>query len=296
MTKKDEEANESSWIMNYPRPPHIIEKATRHYNRRRERNRSALEVLRNFPDFFAMRLPGVLSFLLLSALLSPHHVQAFVPHRPTNVMRISSSMHALPPPVPPPPPPMDPNIVEQLVREASKVLENLQNLELPQFSVSGLASFSDFSSIQEQVLALKKQVEAYDPRVIEELSNISGDLQSRLLQEYPQIRPFFEKIVAFLEPLLQSPAFTVTVAASLTFMVANLILTAGQDPAPSKPYPSQRYDAETARAYFDRRLPVALARGLDIALQSAQFGLGLLSDKLKYVSFMLLLILGFERK
>jgi hypothetical protein len=173
-------------------------------------------------------------------------------------------------------------MVEQFVREASKALENLEFPDLSRSATLG----EDWSSIREQALALKDQVASYDARVLQELSIMSGDMQSRLLTEYPQIRPFYDKIAALLGPLFESQAVTITVATALTLMLANFVVTAGGPPSPSTPYPSGRYDPETAAAYFDRRLPLAISRGLTILLQSAQFGLSLLSDKIKYVNFL----------
>jgi hypothetical protein len=55
----------------------------------------------------------------------------------------------------------------------------------------------------------------------------------------------------------------------------------GQEPPPSRPYPNDKYDPITARAYFDIRPGNVLKRGLEVATTSVGFGLNLLIDYAK---------------
>ena len=190
-----------------------------------------------------------------------------------------SLFSTLPVPPPPPPPPLSvdtDNLIDSLVQQASKALEGLQHSSL---------DLGDLSSIQEQVLALKQQLldANADPQLLREIGTLANNFQANLVQDYPQLRPFLDTLTAQLQPLLQNPTISLLVGAVLTYGVANFIVTAGQAPPPTQPYPNQRYDPVAANLYFSTRLFKVLSRSLYIVVQSAQFGLALLGDKLEYV-------------
>ena len=75
-----------------------------------------------------------------------------------------------------------------------------------------------------------------------------------------------------------SPAVALVASAGITYGLISTILSFGKAPPPRKPYPMNRYDAASARAYFDNRLGTVIARGVQVTALSAKFGLGLLSD------------------
>ncbi|KAG7340844.1 ABC1 family-domain containing protein [Nitzschia inconspicua] len=82
-----------------------------------------------------------------------------------------------------------------------------------------------------------------------------------------------------LVPSLNTPE-TVLLSAAVSFWAITNILSFGQPPPPSKPYPLSTYDPLAAQAYFDQRPLLVLQRTLFIATKSLAFGLSLLQDKL----------------
>jgi hypothetical protein len=128
---------------------------------------------------------------------------------------------------------------------------------------------------------IKEQVASFDAQVIEQLARVASDVEKGLLQDYPTMQPIYEKLMALAAPLLQSPTLTVLLSSLVTFLLVNSILTWSEPPPASQPYPLNRYDPLSARNYFDRRLPTVISRALFVTVQSLQFGLSLLKDKVQ---------------
>jgi len=242
---------------------------------------------------------------ILFALSCTRTSDAFVVVPNTNSRRVStttvSPLNALKGQLlpPPPPPPVtaavdDSNILEQALREFQNAFGNRQvptvgnlkeqvNLDALKEQLSSLdlgKSLPNFSSLQEQIGALKQQLDTLDASMLQQLQNVAKDLNNGILADNPDLKPVVQQISLLLQPLLQSPTLTLAGSAVLTYVVVSSILNIGQPPAPTQPYPLNKYDPMTARAYFDRRLPQALSRGLEILIQSLQFGISLLRDKL----------------
>lgn len=197
-------------------------------------------------------------------------------------------------PLPPPPPPTpEPDTVERMIQEASKVWNELSNGKLPQLQLPDVSSslqeqilaavklqmkVLDSADVREQISTLRSQIDLLDATVLQEITSTANKLQSLVDKEYPLMSPLLLKIQNILQPQLQlTSGITLIMASVLSLMFAGSLWDFYQR-GPSKPYPTGRYDADSARAYFDRRLPVAMARGLSILLQSLQFGVGVLSD------------------
>jgi hypothetical protein len=77
------------------------------------------------------------------------------------------------------------------------------------------------------------------------------------------------------------PTLGIFVSAMVTYSIVSTILSLGNGPPPSRPYPLGRYDPVSARNYFDQRPLQSLQRGLEIASLSAGFALKLLQDKIQ---------------
>lgn len=154
----------------------------------------------------------------------------------------------------------------------SNVLEQFAGFDVSQFPLS--------TGLRESLLGLRDQIEALDANILSELSNGASQVQRQIVVDYPSTGPFLEKVTSFLTPLSLSPTLTIVLSAVLTYWSINTVLTWGQAPPPSKPYPRNKYDPIAARAYFDRRLPMVMARGFEILAQSLRFGLTLLKDKI----------------
>jgi len=226
-------------------------------------------------------------------------VHAFTPGR--NVVGRSNSFsstssalkagRASLPPLPPPPPAVesiqDANPIADLFKSLQETLgqvsipTDVKDLNVLKGFVLDLNDLPITSDMMESIRSLRDQINALDTRILAELNGVASDFQSQMVKEYPTIMgPIFEKLSLLMGPLLLSPTASILVSSVLSYLAVNALLSWGQPPPPSQPYPLNKYDPIAARAYFDRRLPLVLARGLEVFAQSLQFGLGLLKDKL----------------
>lgn len=258
-------------------------------------------------------LSGVIAFVLASSLPSS---DAFVPA--LRIPRPSITQLAAarpPPPVPPPPPPAKPdttavldNLLQKLTSSSGEVTSSnsggdgdslgdvlnglLNDLSARIQGVGGgvtLPSLPDLTNklpdlgSMQGLQDLRQQFIDLDESVIAAVDRIANQLQDGVATDYPQLAPYLERIQALLAPVLQSPSLSLVVSALLTYTVVSSLLNWDRSPPPSQPYPAGKYDPIAARAYFDTKLHLVVARGLEILVQSLQFGLTLLRDKLRYV-------------
>jgi hypothetical protein len=197
-------------------------------------------------------------------------------------------------PPPPPPPPSQPDVLEQLTKDISRFFESLHmpkvdtSLDLSAFKEQIQAMGANLGSIElpklEQLSALKAQMATLDASILAKLDSVARGLETGLLKDYPSVQPLYEKVTAVMTPLLAShPSLTIALSTAISYQLVSQILSIGQAPPPAMPYPDGKYDPATARAYFDQRPLQVAARGLQIAVLSLQFGLGLLKDKIEYV-------------
>lgn len=73
----------------------------------------------------------------------------------------------------------------------------------------------------------------------------------------------------------------ILLSAGFTYTLLTSLLTLNADPPPSSPYPLKKYDAASARAYFDSKLNQVVGRALEVGFLSARFGLDLALDYVK---------------
>eukprot|EP00548_Thalassiothrix_antarctica_P012967 CAMPEP_0194171536 /NCGR_PEP_ID=MMETSP0154-20130528/6094_1 /TAXON_ID=1049557 /ORGANISM="Thalassiothrix antarctica, Strain L6-D1" /LENGTH=805 /DNA_ID=CAMNT_0038883869 /DNA_START=11 /DNA_END=2428 /DNA_ORIENTATION=- len=78
--------------------------------------------------------------------------------------------------------------------------------------------------------------------------------------------------------LPSNPVVLYLLTTFLTYLVISSVLSPSGE---SKPYPLNRYDADAANRYFNRRLPTAMRRALEIFITSLGFGLSILMDSLR---------------
>ena len=76
------------------------------------------------------------------------------------------------------------------------------------------------------------------------------------------------------------PTVGILASAGITYGIIATVLSIGEGPPPSSPYPLGRYDPSSARAFFDKRPLDVISRGVEIASISTKFGLTVLKDKL----------------
>ncbi|GAX12709.1 hypothetical protein FisN_15Hh188 [Fistulifera solaris] len=217
-------------------------------------------------------------------LLSIGISYGFVPQTTPFHRKTSLSARYTPPLTPPPPPPT-PEPVEGWMQEATKTLNELisngpQYADLSRWSTKTSAALQNLMStieLKEQINTLRSQMDSLDAAVLQEIATVTNQFQALVEQEYPLLSPYIQQIQTAM-PLQLTSGITFLMASVLSVLFAGSLWDYSQR-GPSQPYPTGRYDPDTARAYFDRRLPLVLARGLSIALQSLQFGIGILSDK-----------------
>jgi len=108
------------------------------------------------------------------------------------------------------------------------------------------------------------------------LSNpMVGPILTAIQEKAMELSPIIGEEIASLPPTVG-----ILASAGITYGIISTTLSIGEGPPPSTPYPQGRYDASSARAYFDQRPAEVVARAIEIGAQSTQFGLALLSDKL----------------
>ena len=142
-------------------------------------------------------------------------------------------------------------------------------------------SFLDVSApLNEQVVELKLQLEHLDADFIRQLQSLAQNLYQGIPTENPDFNPIVQQVYVFLQSMMLSPELTLVGSAVITSVLVSSILNAGRGPPPTQPYPLNKYDPIAARLYFDQQLPMVMTRGLEVFVQSLQFGLSLFRDKI----------------
>lgn len=114
-------------------------------------------------------------------------------------------------------------------------------------------------------------------------TNFVHEIDQWLLIQNPEIEMLFKQTLNQLSLVTFNTPAVIGITTILTYMVVTSILTWGEAPPPSKPYPLQRYDPVAAQAYFDGRTSEFVGRALAIAVKSLGFGLSILQDQIRYV-------------
>jgi ABC1 atypical kinase-like domain len=101
------------------------------------------------------------------------------------------------------------------------------------------------------------------------------DAMAQLQKQVPSSPEWFQSIASSLPTSVQ-----LSIAAILTFgLVQWLLKQQSSSPPPNRPYPMNRYDAVSARRYFDQRPVQVLARSVEIAWLSTQFALSVFLER-----------------
>jgi hypothetical protein len=115
-------------------------------------------------------------------------------------------------------------------------------------------------------------------------TKLSQEIDQWLLQQNPAAEAVYQQVLSQLRALTIDTPEAFALSALVTYFVISSVLTWGQPPPPSKPYPLQRYDPVAAQVYFDGKAVEAVSRALAIAAKSLGFALSLLKDKVEYVA------------
>jgi hypothetical protein len=170
---------------------------------------------------------------------------------------------------------------------------SLPNLQFPDISLPDLTASLDTLSLGDSIQTLLSTV-SDKLRTLEIPDAVLSDTFKTLAQEsnaalvvFVSRHPEIESLTGTIQKLLEnvgidiaaiSPNVVVAACAFVTILLVNAVMSIGQETPPSQPYPNGRYDAVTAKAYFDKRLGDVLRRGLEVATCSVGFGFNLLQD------------------
>jgi hypothetical protein len=194
-------------------------------------------------------------------------------------------------------PPQTPDVAKEGIEDLVNFLDSI-NQRLEETFHSTLKQVLDtVTHSANDVQVVFKDIDniAVDPSFLAKLNEVTdevnGAIHDLVFVQYPALQPAYELIQSqlrsvFSDHLLGSLSSLPTPVAVLlssvvTYTAVSSLLTLGQPPQPVNPYPLKRYDADAARAYFDRQFPMVLKRGIEIATASLGFGLKLLKDYIK---------------
>jgi hypothetical protein len=159
----------------------------------------------------------------------------------------------------------------KLSLEISKMVESISHWGREQYSILGISS-RDFSLSAFSLDTVQGFGDNLSLNYVEFISK----LQSTTLHSYHVLHEFLQHSVDVTSTMF--PEYTFVASTIITFLAVNTALSQ-QSSSPSSPYPLNRYDALTARAYFDKRPLLVMLRALTIGSQSLHFGLSILLDK-----------------
>ena len=143
-------------------------------------------------------------------------------------------------------------------------------------------------SFQTLLSALQSALESANlpTEVLQEFASKLESAFSSFVASHPELQPLYNSIQEQIQKVsLDNVPTSVVIAVSavISYSIISSLLSLGQDAAPSQPYPNGKYNATSARAYFDSHPLDVIARGIQVATKSLGFGISLLQDYAKYV-------------
>lgn len=174
---------------------------------------------------------------------------------------------------------LSPKVIGDTINDSlNKLVGGLDNVN----SEIGKTYQTGLQSVLAQIKALLSEEQGIQGQITTFASQISQSVDSWLLEQNPEVEQVYKSL---LNQLSESALFaenstplTVAITGFVTYSIVSTVLSFGEEPRPSKPYPLQRYDPIAAQAYFDGKIAEAVTRALDISLISLSFGLSLLKD------------------
>mmetsp|Transcript_26475 Transcript_26475/g.59718 ORF Transcript_26475/g.59718 Transcript_26475/m.59718 type:complete len:598 (-) Transcript_26475:68-1861(-) len=154
----------------------------------------------------------------------------------------------------------------------SSVVDNLPSL--PQFALPTIALPEvalPIVSAAEAIETVTSVVQIYETLVDDKLSAYLGETWTTIKV---QLAPVFNELI---HPNLP-PSVTLLIASYVTYSLFSALLSIGQEPPPSSPYPMNRYDPISARRYFDQRVVQVARRAIEVTFFSTTFLSALLGD------------------
>jgi hypothetical protein len=164
--------------------------------------------------------------------------------------------------------------LDDLMASFQANLDTVSTLTAPSFNSKALESATQ--KLQSTLQSLSESLQQF--QIGSETSSSNVLSPSILSNIASQLSHFVSSLQQALFAL-NTPE-TVLISAALSFWAISTVLSWGQPPPPSQPYPLQTYDPLAAQVYFDQRPLQVVGRALFIATQSLKFGLSLLQDSL----------------
>ena len=170
--------------------------------------------------------------------------------------------------------------LRQIQESFSGILNDVSSAGNAAASIDGFAT-SILSSDQVTVI-YQQAVDAWDhviqPKVVPLLE--AAGIDPKDIQSADGIP---SDLLLLLQATDVPPSALLLAASVTTYWMVSTVLSFGQGPPSSKPYPLQKYDPITAQEYFDTKPVQAIQRSLQIAAMSLGFGVKLITDKIEYV-------------
>jgi hypothetical protein len=141
---------------------------------------------------------------------------------------------------------------------------------------------STLQSVLTQVKSLLSQEQGLQVEFTAIATKLLQEIDQWLLQQNPEVEQVFRTVLMQLSAAVSdNTPVAIALSTVVAYAAVSSILSIGEGPPPSKPYPLNRYDPVAARAYFDGKSLQALTRALNIGLNSLGFALSVLKDKLE---------------
>jgi len=125
--------------------------------------------------------------------------------------------------------------------------------------------------------ALQQEVTKY-------LTSFTQQIDEWLANQNPAVESFFKSTLNQLSAVSINTPEAIAITTIITFFIVSSVLTWGEAPPPSRPYPLQKYDPIAAQAYFDGKTFEFVSRALQIAIKSLGFGIKVLQDQVSGTS------------
>ena len=181
----------------------------------------------------------------------------------------------------------------QQIIDSERALNNMEHTAVSNAAralLSILDSFDLFSAdMYSKILSVPMEtLQNIVSTSIDAAKTYATNIDEGLLSD-PSIGPILTTLqnkAMLLSPIIGSelaslpPTVGILASAGITYGIIATVLSIGEGPPPSSPYPLGRYDPSSARAFFDKRPLDVISRGVEIASISTKFGLTVLKDKL----------------
>lgn len=190
---------------------------------------------------------------------------------------------------PPPPPPPTPEVANfDLSSVFGGIMDDLKGQ---------LQSVNSFFNDNDFLLSIKERLSLLDDSITDSVTVLTTQTLKDLIHtNFPTIEPYYNNLITQLSNSLSSNVIFSNISPSAILVLSSFVVYTtlssifGGDSEEDKkfgevlePYPEMKYNPDTARIYFRRRLPVMIKRGIEVLASSLAFAFGVLVQD-KYLS------------